>query len=233
MRAYVQTRTILALLGAGLAVVGCLIAPTSRPASPPHRPFVLPKALGSWELLEQLDLHESEVVALQASNHCRYIYRCRKSGQIVVVTLVAGAAGPLASHQPELCYARREFASHGESRTWTIPQRCDTFRFQSLEPRQVDRPALTVAYAWHDGQRWRAPRAARLQLAGHATLQRLQFAIRHPSCMARDARTTLERFIELTLSAAVPEPSRFARLTGPTQTLLTRAPEHSPRRSVP
>ncbi len=222
MIAYTLTRIQAALLGCGLAVVSCLITPVSHSAVSERCAFELPETLGSWELLEKGDLQKSELRILQASDHWRRVYQDREAQHTVVVTLVAGASGPLVSHQPEICYARNEFCSHGDARLWTVPERRDTFRFQTLEPRELERPALTIAYAWHDGDHWRAPRVPRLQLAGHAVLQRLQISLWHPSGMARDARDAMQRFIQLTVDAADLKSSRPAPLPAPQDLLLDR-----------
>jgi hypothetical protein len=206
------------LLGCSLAAVSSLITPSSRATVSPQRILALPEMLGSWELLEEGQLAESELRILQANDHWRRIYQCRKTKQIVVVTLVAGASGPLTCHQPETCYARNEFCSHSDASLWTVPDRQDHFRFQTLEPRQVERPALTVSYAWHDGDLWRAPAVPRIQLAPCAALQRLQISIRHPSGMARDARAALQQFVQLTVNAVeVKQASNTPRLN-PTRT---------------
>jgi hypothetical protein len=200
------------LLGCSLAAVSSLITPSSRATFPPHRVLALPEMLGSWELLEEGQLEESELRILQANDHWRRIYQCRKTKQVVVVTLVVGASGPLTCHQPEVCYARNEFCSHSDASLWTVPDRRDRFRFQTLEPRQVERPALTISYAWHDGDLWRAPTVPRIQLAGCAALQRLQISIRHPTGMAQDARAALQQFVQLAVDATAENQTRVAAL---------------------
>ena len=201
MMAGTFTRFQTALLGCSLAAASCCVTPASHSEVPQQRAFELPESLGSWELLEQGSLQESELRILQASDHWRRVYQCRETGQIVVATLVAGASGPLASHQPEICYARNEFCSHSDARIWVVPERRDRFRLQTLEPRQITQPALTIAYAWHDGENWRAPSLPRLQLAGHATLQRLQITMRHPGGAAGDAEVALQQIVQLILDA--------------------------------
>ena len=215
MIAGTTTRLQAALLGCGLAITNCLITSVSHTAAPQPTGFELPEILGSWKLREQAALQPSELSILQATDHWRRIYQCRKNGQIVIVTLLAGAGGPLASHHSETCHARNEFCSHGDTLLWSVPERPDQFRFQTLEPRQVERPALTVAYGWHDGDRWSAPRIPRLQLAGHAALHRLQITLRHPNGMSREARAAMQQFIQLTVEAmdARPLPSAHSHQT--------------------
>ena len=208
MRTITITRLQAALLGCGMAIASCLATAASRPNVPQSCAFELPKVLDSWQLLRKENPDQSELRILQSSDQWQCVYQCQDTEQVVVVTLLAGAAGPLASHQPEVCYARDEYRSHSDAHVWTVPERGDKFRFQTLEPRRIMQPALTIAYAWHDGVLWRAPRVPRLQLAGHATLQRLQITMRHPSGMAHDAEATLQRFLRLTLDATDTPQSR-------------------------
>ncbi len=219
MMAGTFTRFQAALLGCGLAVVSCLITPASHLEVPPHGAFELPETLGSWELLEQGNLQQSELEILHASDHWRRVYRCRETNKTVVVTLVAGASGPLASHQPEICYARSEFFAHGDALLWTVPERSDQFWLRTLEPRQFEQRSLTIAYAWHDGERWMAPRIPRLQLAGRATLQRLQITMRHRSGMAPAARIAIQQFAQLAVDAVDIMQSRPAPVPTPHFTL--------------
>ncbi|TWT83602.1 hypothetical protein CA13_50690 [Planctomycetes bacterium CA13] len=193
------TRFHVVLLGCSLAVASCLVMPASRSEVAQQCSFDLPETLGSWRQLEQLKLQESELKILHASDHWQRVYQRCDTKEIMVVTLIAGPSGRLASHQPEVCYARNEFCSHSDAVRWTVPGRDDKFRFQTLEPRQIERPAMTIAYAWHDGDCWRAPRVPKIQLARYPALQRLQISMRHPSGMARDAQNAMQRFVQLTV----------------------------------
>ena len=199
------------MLGCSLAVAASLLTPTSRSEVPRALTFDAPEVLGCWELQEHGQLRASELRLLQARDHWRRIYRCRETQQLVVVTLIAGPSGPLVSHRPEVCYARNEFCSHSESALWATASRRHEFRFQTLEPRLVERPAITIAYAWHDGDHWRAPVLPRFSFAGHAGLQKLQISMRHPAGATRQASAAIQQFIQLSVDAADAETSRRAQ----------------------
>jgi hypothetical protein len=209
MMMFSLTRLKAALLGCGLAVASCLAMPASRHSAPVACVMGLPKVLGTWELVEETQLKEKELRVLEASDHWRRIYRCRETRQVIIVTWVVGPSGPLASHQPEVCYARHAFYSQRKAHEWAIPGRTDRFRIQTLEPRQIGQPALTVAYAWHDSERWRAPQCPRWQLAGHTDLQRIQVTMRHPSGMARRAHLAISQFLQLAIDAANTDRTHF------------------------
>lgn len=193
------TRFQAALLGFSLAAASCMLslATDKRRADAPA--LELPQVLDSWKLLEQGELDEDETTMLQAHDHWRRVYQCQETKQRVVVTLVTGASGPLVCHQPAVCYALNEYSSYSEPRLWNAPQGNDEFRFQTFEPRDLSRPAMTVCYAWHDGHRWSAPQVPRLRLAGRSSLQRLQISMQHPTGCDTDAQAAIRQF----LSAAV------------------------------
>ncbi|MCS7466967.1 exosortase-associated EpsI family protein [Stieleria sp. ICT_E10.1] len=196
------TRTKAAVLGCSLALVSCLATSAARTQVTPRCAFELAETLGQWELTERWELQPGELDILQAGDHWRRVYQHRQTKQVVVVTLIAGPGGPLASHLPETCYARTEFRAHSEPVVWNMPDQPDQFRCQTLQPREVDQPALTIAYAWHDGSHWRAPQYPRFQLAGHPTLQRLLVSMRHPGGMTAEAQRVIRQVVGLTVDAA-------------------------------
>lgn len=207
MKAFTLHRFQAALVGCGLAITSCLITTASQSEVPPQVAFQLPEILGTWERQGQGSLEDGELSMLQASDHWRSTYQCRETKQLLVVTWIAGATGPLVGHLPEICYSRNEFSSHSQVALWTVPGYGDTFRFQTLEPWQSERLALTIAYAWRDTDRWLAPSAPRFQLAGHANLQRLQLSLRHPNGGSHAARMAMQQFLELAVDAAKAPPS--------------------------
>ncbi|MDV6029940.1 MAG: exosortase-associated EpsI family protein [Phycisphaera sp. RhM] len=196
------TRTKAAVLGCSLALFSCLATSAARTQVPPRCAFELAESLGQWELIERCELQPRELGILQAGDHWRRVYQHRQTKQVVVVTLIAGPGGPLASHLPETCYARTEFRALSEPVVWNMSDHADRFRCQTLQPREVDQPALTIAYAWHDGSRWRAPQYPRFQLAGHSTLQRLLVTMRHPGGMTAEAQQVVRQVVGLTVEAA-------------------------------
>jgi hypothetical protein len=211
------TRLQAALLGCLLAADSCLLSLVTNSPQSQERALDLPEVLGTWELLEQGQLDESELTMLQAHDHWQRVYRCQQTSQLVIATLVAGASGPLVCHQPEVCYARNEFSSYTETQLWSAPRSEDQFRFQTFEPRDLERPAMTICYAWHDGDRWRAPGIPRLRLAGRSSLQRLQVSMRHPTGSAPDAQQALQQFLMAAVDATHPMQARLAVIPNPSE----------------
>lgn len=225
MMMYTPARLKAVVVGCALAALSCFATPQSYlERAEPHCTFYrctfnrctfrLNETLGAWDRLEQRELQPSELRVLQARDHWQCVYQHRETKQIVVVTLIAAEGGALTSHVPETCYARKDYCSLSEAIVWNVPDRSDTFRFQTLAPRMIDQPAVTIGYAWDDGRRWTAPQYPRFQLAGHATLQRLLITMRHPNGMGADARQAMQQFLELTVNASgVPQGIGVAKLT--------------------
>ena len=216
------TRFKAVVLGCSLAAASCLATPGSRSKIPQQCVFELTETLGAWDLLEQRDLQPSALKILQASDHWQRVYQNRETKQIVVATLIAGEGGPLASHMPETCYARNDFCSLSDAIVWTVPERSDKFRFQTLAPRKIDQPAVTIAYAWNDGNQWTAPHYPRIQLAGHTTLQRLLITMRHPNGMASNAREAMQQFVQLAVNTVEVKQARNTPRLNATKTRIDR-----------
>ncbi|MCC9599504.1 hypothetical protein LOC67_02950 [Stieleria sp. JC731] len=200
-------------------IVGCMIALISCGMSirsisrgfSDDQTFALPVQLGAWTMVGNEELPESELEVLHATNYWRQSFKNKTNDQTVVVTFIAGPAGPLASHLPETCYARHEFASIGKAASWIVPNSEHEFRFQTLVSRDIEQPSVTLAYSWHDGSHWCSPRYPRIQLAGHANLRRLMVSVRHPRGHSGNARQIIESFIGEVTNSTLPT-TRIAAL---------------------
>lgn len=211
------SRVHVVLFGCLLTAASCLLSmpAVGRPSN--QSAFDFPARLGSWQLLERAELEEGELAMLRAHDHWQRIYECPQTNQRIIATLVSGPSGPLVCHQPEVCYARSEFCSHSEIRTWSTPTGADRFRIQTLEPRDVERPAMTICYAWHDGSNWKAPKMPRLQLAGRSSLQRLQVSMRHAPGSTTDAQSVMEEFLLAAVEATQQLQTGIAERPTPSQ----------------
>jgi hypothetical protein len=188
-----------ALAGCVLSLISCVLVPTTA-ASPQSLVLELPRRIGSWEMLRQDMLGPHELEMLQASDYRRRVYRCQETGRLLTATIVAGPSGPLACHQPEVCYGRNEYCTHSRAWVWRVPEREDEFRLLTLESLSIQQPTLTLAYAWHAEDRWRAPLVPRFQFFGNKTLQRLTVAMPHAAGAEDAAELAVQQFIKLVVS---------------------------------
>lgn len=201
--------------------------------------FEPPDAFGSWMLQQPLELTDDEIQMLGAARYWRRQYQCQRTQQSVVATLAAGPPGRIAAHSPEICYAAHDYQSISTARTIRVDGVEGRFWVHRFRPRTAGQPTLTVAYAWHDGHCWRAPRSPRWELVGTAQICRLQVSCQHPDWDTGDAAAALTDFLQQALVDFRGEPNPNLLSTTPdadVQVLATAAsPEHSirVRRSSP
>lgn len=179
----------------------------------------LPDVAGSWIMQQRLELPDDERKMLGAESCWRRQYQCQRTQQRVVATLAAGPSGRIAAHSPEICYASRDYRSTSAARTVQVDDVEGRFWIHSFRPRTVGQPTLTVAYAWHDGHCWRAPRSPRWELAGKPQIWRLQVTCQHPEWAAGDAAAALTDFLHQALADVAgqhrPDPMPAVSVTDP------------------
>lgn len=198
------TRIVAIWIGCASALAGLLVPPTLirllGEGSSDAACLEFPDTFGSWTAQQQLALPDDELDTLGAAGYWRRQYRGRATQQTVLATLVFGPAGRIAAHSPEICYARRAYQPVGPARTVRLAGTDSRFKMTSFRPRVAGQPALTVAYAWHDGQQWIAPTSPRLALAGVQQVCRLQVTCQHPDWATGEAEAALARFLQEALS---------------------------------
>lgn len=139
----------------------------------------VPERLGNWEVESTEALEPSIVKMLQCSGYLNRIYRHRSTGERLHVAIVAGPAGPISVHTPEVCYSNRNYQlTGGAQRLQVRPDQRPAEAFWDVTLRHADGPedALEVVYAWNDGAGWQAPSQPRFALGGRPLLYKLQIA---------------------------------------------------------
>jgi hypothetical protein len=95
------------------------------------------------------------------------------------VAVVAGPAGPISVHTPEICYSAQNFEIAGERQQVAV-QDTDGKSHQLWQvdatSRDAARPDQRILYGWSRGGTWEAPDGPRFAFAGKAVLYKLQFA---------------------------------------------------------
>lgn len=139
----------------------------------------VPERLGEWEVESTEALEPSIVKMLQCSGYLNRIYRHRSTGERLHVAVLAGPAGPISVHTPDVCYSNRNYQlSGGAQRLQVRAAQQPDEAFWDVTLRHADGPAdaLEVVYAWNDGAGWQAPSQPRFALAGRPLLYKLQIA---------------------------------------------------------
>lgn len=144
---------------------------------------LIPRSIGPWEQTGTRELTETETTILHCNSYVSRLYRNRKSGDQIRLTLLMGPPDHMAAHTPEICYSTREFqlrdtrrrvvlktATSVENSFWRV-----TFNATTLKS-----GILCVYYAWGSGGRWRAPDDARFAFPGQQYLFKLQVSAQSP-----------------------------------------------------
>src|SRR5262245_23415668 len=74
----------------------------------------LPERLGPWQLIKAHELEEGAADVLQCAAYLHGGYRNDQSGDTIVVAVVAGPAGPISVHTPEICYSAQNYEMAGQ-----------------------------------------------------------------------------------------------------------------------
>jgi hypothetical protein len=139
----------------------------------------VPQRLGEWEVESTEALEPSIVKMLQCSGYLNRIYRHRSTGERLHVAVLAGPAGPISVHTPDVCYSNRNYQmAGGAERLQVRPDDRPKEAFWNAMLRHADRPeeTLEVVYAWNGGDGWQAPSQPRFALGGRPLLYKLQIA---------------------------------------------------------
>lgn len=155
-----------------------------------------PASVGDWQLKEEQDLDASVVELLNCKGYINRVYVHQQTGAQIHVAVLAGPAGPISVHTPDVCYSSREFRSEGFQKHLEIAGDVSQvfwrmgFRRNDLEAQQ-----LQVVYGWWDGHGWSAPESSRFAFARAPILYKLQLAHVIPNHLSIDDLTVVSDFL--------------------------------------
>lgn len=140
----------------------------------------VPMAFGDWETRDNQEFSPQIMKQLQCAGYVNRSYVNRKTAEIVQVALLAGPAGPISVHTPEVCYPalaldEAEPAQKDKVRDNDVPR--EEFRRVLFRSRGLDATYLRVWYAWR-GEKgpWSVPNLPRVTLASEPMLYKIQVA---------------------------------------------------------
>lgn len=137
-----------------------------------------PETIGDWQFVSKEEFTDRVEDILQAEAHVSSTYRNSKTGEEVSLMIVLGPAGPIASHDPTLCYPKVGYRQvRGPiPKPIETDSTSDAFWLASFQASQLGHPPLNVYYAWSNGADWKAPEWARYAFAGSRYLYKVQVA---------------------------------------------------------
>jgi len=139
----------------------------------------LPSQVGEWQLQSEEEIGSSTIRMLECTGYVNRRYVSSRSGDTVVLAILAGPPGPIAVHTPEICYSSRNYkiADGREAiRLKGAGSRPHTFWNTTFESKNAFGERLSVFYAWSDGEEWAASRSPRYEFAASPQLFKLQLA---------------------------------------------------------
>jgi hypothetical protein len=138
-----------------------------------------PEQIGPWQLESSDKLEEPVEKVLECAGYLVRGYRNPETGETLNLALLLGPSGPMSVHSPDVCYSAQAYDRIDEPHQVTIAGKNGEngeFWAQTFEAKDVNGELLRVYYAWRAGGRWTAAKGARLSLAKHSYLYKVQVA---------------------------------------------------------
>jgi hypothetical protein len=128
----------------------------------------LPLQLGDWQG-QPSEIDARQLTVAEAAGHVSRHYVHRRSSAAVSLLVLAGRPGPLAVHQPEVCYVGSGFVPLGKKERWNGPAdssvRGSSFWVGRFARTGADPQTLRVIHAWGPAGDWSAADRPRLEFA--------------------------------------------------------------------
>jgi hypothetical protein len=133
-------------------------------------------AVGEWqgEPLEEGGAREAARTDVSGCLLRRYTHR--RTGTAVTVLLVCGRPGPVAVHQPDVCYHGADYSPLDDPTAVPVEAGGEQARFWKTRVQRADSPqleTLRLYWAWTTGGAWEASAKPRVQYAWAPVLYKL------------------------------------------------------------
>lgn len=154
--------------------------------------LAIPQIIGDWRMTDDHEVSQQVLKTLQCSAHVFRTYVNDKTQQQVQMAIVAGPAGPISVHTPEICYSSRDFQQSTSRRAVNLteesappqsgstvegqPSGEDSFWAVVFRTADVHAAPMSVYYGWSAGGEWQATDEPRHSFAGIPTLYKIQIA---------------------------------------------------------
>lgn len=166
-----------------------------------ERVGVFPREIGAWHAVSEEKLSDGVIKELQCGGYVSREYRNAKTGERVAIILLFGPSGTMTAHSPDVCYGAQGHTVIGDAEQVMIASENGIegeFLVQGLKSDGLGGGDLRVYYGWWADGKWTAPKLARLRLAGHRYLYKVQVQTRVDSSAAQEdaGRRFLAQFID-------------------------------------
>ncbi len=167
----------------------------------------LPARLGPWRLVKQHQPEEGVADVLQCAAYFHGVYSNDETGDTVVIALVAGLAGPISVHTPEICYSALDYEMAGQRQRVAISDKngqTHSLWQVHVNSRHASRPNLRVLYGWSDGHVWTAAAGPRFAFAGLPVLYKVQLAGPYSDTLVNPPADACQEFLSRFLAHVQP-----------------------------
>jgi hypothetical protein len=132
-----------------------------------ERLAAIPRDLGDWRG-EEIEVKPGQVAPGVAGSVTRR-YANRARGVAVVIALVCGRPGPVATHTPEVCYGASGYVVADKKAVRIAGQEpaAQFWTSDATRTRATEESRLRLYWAWNGGQGWLASSDARQQFPRH------------------------------------------------------------------
>jgi len=157
----------------------------------------IPAHFGPWLLRDEVPLSETAQQMLVNPRYVCRTYVHGSSGETVSMIVLAGLAGPMAVHTPEICMPSREYESIKDAVQIDVTANGKKQKFFSslFQAKTLEGQKLNVYYGWsRDGEVWEAPKYPRVTFAPLPMLFKLQVVCAEPAAASKGP-TAGEKFL--------------------------------------
>lgn len=137
----------------------------------------VPESFGDWQIESSPPLDAATQAMLSCTACVNRIYRHRITDDRLHVAVLAGPAGPISVHTPDVCYASQDYRTVAAPERVQIrpgPRPDETFWEATFRPVAADGSLLQVVYAWSAGDFWKAASQPRFAFGGEPLVYKLQ-----------------------------------------------------------
>lgn len=159
----------------------------------------LPPKIGSWQLVQEDEMSESEIQMLSCAGYVNRTYIDQASGNTVTLAIYVGPSGPISVHTPEVCYSSRDYTLESERKRVDFKDSNNlehalwstTFRSNNAVGER-----LRVYYGWLADDVWTAADSPRFSFAGSPMLFKLQIAAPVPPGKSGEGDDPCQAFLQ-------------------------------------
>jgi Protein of unknown function (DUF3485) len=180
-----------------------------------HRPVELetgisrlldvPMMIGDWHARSE-ELEASVLARAGADGYFLRSYENRLNGKKITVLLMCGRPGPVALHEPDICYRGAGYYQNGAIAVW--PQKdgnestsAEFKRGKFSKSDATDVTSVRLEWSWSAGGRWLAPANPRVAFAHSPLLYKLYVIQTETPSSERSDEETCKDFLEQLLPA--------------------------------